>query len=155
MKPRQYQCTCKIYLAELRVFICNTFTSICPRNDLCTVHKVVFKWPYSALSACQIRWYKFLEEINSDYSSINPNKMIYRIKWKECTGKFTLIAGIQGNLLIFRGKSFDVFWEIFLAGAKLAQKMEVTTFQTYHEIRPVQLQVKSGLWILRGCQLPE
>jgi len=49
MKPRQYQCTCKIYLAELRVFICNTFTSTCPRNDLCAVHKVVFKWPYSAL----------------------------------------------------------------------------------------------------------
>jgi len=119
MKPRWYQCTCMIYLAKLRVFICNTFMSICPRYDLCAVHKVVFKWPYSALSACRIRWYMFLEEINSDYGSTNPNKMICRIKWKECTGKFTLIAGIQGNLLIFRDKSF-VVRQIFTAGAEAA-----------------------------------
>ena len=41
-KSRWSQCTCKIYLAELRVLICNTFTSICPRNDFRAVHKVVF-----------------------------------------------------------------------------------------------------------------
>lgn len=83
----------------------------------------------------------FLEEINSAYSQINPNKMICRIKWKECTGKFTLIAGIQGYMLIFRDKSF-VVCQIFAAGANPAQKL-VTTSQTSHEIRPVQLQVKS------------
>lgn len=155
MKPKRYQCTCKIYLAKLEVFTCNTFTRICPINDLCAVHKVVFKWPSSALSACQIRWYMFLEEIHSDYSSINPSKMICRIKWKECTGKVTLIAGIQEILLIFRDKSFVVCQEIFSAGAKPAQKLEVTTSQTSHDIRPVQLQMKSGLWILGGCKLPE
>jgi hypothetical protein len=31
------------------------------------------------------------------------------------------------------------------AGAKPAQKLKVTISQTSHEIRPVQLQVKSGL----------
>ena len=95
----------------------------------------------------------FLEEINSDYSSINPNKMICKINWKECTGKFTLIAGIQGYMLIFWDKSLVV--SNICSSVNPAQKLEVTTSQTSHEIRPAQLQVKSGFWILEGCKFPE
>jgi hypothetical protein len=43
-------------------------------------------------------------------------------------------------MLIFRDKSF-VVCQIFAAGANPAQKL--VTSQTSHEIRPVQLQVKS------------
>jgi hypothetical protein len=94
----------------------------------------------------------YLEEINSDYSSINPNKMIHRINWKDHTGKVTLTAGILRNLLIFWDKGFVVCQELFSVGAKPAYKLEVTTSQTSYEIRQVQPQMKRGLWIVGSIQ---